>query len=86
MIFGTKRVSLNLEITHFETHFSTKIPNWVQNFLKSPFLASFLGIHKKFWGILTNASEKFSKTFQKTILNWGIHTFGTVYKPYYFSN
>ena len=41
VIFGTKRVSRNSGITNFETLFSTKIPNWVQNFSKVHFFSYF---------------------------------------------
>ena len=44
MIFGTKRESRIVKFTNCGTVFSIKTSNWVQKFLKSPFLGNFYEI------------------------------------------
>ena len=72
VIFGTKRVSRNSGITNFETLFSTKIPNWVQNFPIFSYFSKNEKLAKKVEGIWNLALKRVSKfvfpKFRDTLL------------------
>ena len=69
VIFGTKRVSRNSGITNFETLFSTKIPNWVQNFSKVPIFNYFSQNYQGYFYIFIKLFMKILKQMLKRYNN-----------------